>query len=137
MSEWWTYRLSDFLLFSPRTYWRLFELYNLAIWPAQLAAVGFGLAIAVASPGAAPRRCARRAAALLAACWLWIAWAFHLQRYATINWAARHGSPRRSRSRRCCSAWRCRRRSPACARGAAPAPARVGLGLFGFARCSC
>ena len=28
MSEWWTYRLSNFLLFSPRTYYRLFELYN-------------------------------------------------------------------------------------------------------------
>ena len=25
---------------------------------------------------------------MLAACWLWIAWAFHWQRYATINWAA-------------------------------------------------
>jgi hypothetical protein len=31
MSEWWTYSLWDFLLFSPRTYYRLFELYNLAI----------------------------------------------------------------------------------------------------------
>ena len=28
MSEWWTYRLSDFLLFAPRTYWRQFELLN-------------------------------------------------------------------------------------------------------------
>ena len=28
MSEWWTYRPSDFLLFSARTYWRLFELHN-------------------------------------------------------------------------------------------------------------
>ena len=28
MSEWWTYRLSDFLLYAPRTYFRLFELYN-------------------------------------------------------------------------------------------------------------
>ena len=25
MSEWWTYRPSDFLLFAPRTYYRLFE----------------------------------------------------------------------------------------------------------------
>ena len=33
MSEWWTYHLSDFLLFAPRTYYRLFELYNAAIWP--------------------------------------------------------------------------------------------------------
>ncbi len=36
MSEWWTYTLSDFLLFSARTYYRLFELYNRDVWPAQL-----------------------------------------------------------------------------------------------------
>ena len=30
----------------------------------------------------------RLIAAILAACWLWIAWAFHWHRYATINWAA-------------------------------------------------
>lgn len=29
MSEWWSYGLRDLLLFSPRTYYRLFELYNL------------------------------------------------------------------------------------------------------------
>jgi len=45
MSEWWTYRLTSFLLFSPRTYYRLLELYNLAIWPAQLAGMAIGLAI--------------------------------------------------------------------------------------------
>src|SRR5512134_642137 len=89
MSEWWTYTLSDFLLFAPRTYYRLFELYNREIWPAQLLALGAGGAILLASRrgGAAP---GRLAAALLAGCWLWIAWGFHLQRYATINWAATH-----------------------------------------------
>ena len=25
MSEWWTYRPEDFLLFSPRVYWRMFD----------------------------------------------------------------------------------------------------------------
>ena len=29
----WSYRLSDFLLFSPRVYWRMFELHNAALWP--------------------------------------------------------------------------------------------------------
>ncbi len=87
MSEWWTYTLSDFLLFSPRTYYRLFELYNAAIWPAQVAAVGLGLAIpALLSRAAAVR--GRLIAAILAACWLWVAIAFHANRYATINWAA-------------------------------------------------
>lgn len=87
MSQWWTYTLSDFLLFSPRTYYRLIELYNLAIWPAQLAGVAIGVAIVAllfATPGARDRI----VAALLAACWLWIAWAFHYQRYTQINWAA-------------------------------------------------
>ena len=45
MSEWWTYRLTSFLLFSPRTYYRMLELYNLAIWPAQIVGVAIGLSI--------------------------------------------------------------------------------------------
>jgi hypothetical protein len=87
MSEWWSYGLSDFLLFSPRTYYRLFELYNAAVWPAQIAAIAVGLAILVLlrRPSAVQGRVV---AALLAACWLWVAVAFHLERYATINWAA-------------------------------------------------
>jgi len=91
MTEWWsvwsTYRPSDFLLFSPKTYYRLFELYNADIWPLQIVALASAVAIlALACSPIAARR--RTAAALLAACWLWIAWAFHWQRYATINWAA-------------------------------------------------
>ena len=87
MSEWWTYRLTSFLLFSPRTYYRLLELYNLAIWPAQLAGMVIGLAIVALLIGKRGHR-DRIIAGLLAACWLWIAWAFHYQRYAQINWAA-------------------------------------------------
>ena len=87
MSEWWTYTLSDFLLFSSRTYYRLFEIYNAAIWPAQIVAIGLGLAILALSRRAAAAR-GRWIAAILAACWLWVAIAFHASRYATINWAA-------------------------------------------------
>ncbi len=87
MSEWWTYTLADFLMFSPRTYWRLFELYNVAIWPAQLVGVAFGLALVALIHGNRAHR-DRIIAGLIAACWLWIAWAFHTQRYAQINWAA-------------------------------------------------
>ena len=47
MSEWWTYSLSDFLLFSPRTYYRLFELYNADIWPAQIVSLALGVVIAL------------------------------------------------------------------------------------------
>ncbi len=87
MSEWWTYSLSDFLLFSPRTYYRLFELYNLAIWPAQLLALALGaLILALLRPG--PVWKGRVVATVLAACWLWVAWAYFLERYETINWAA-------------------------------------------------
>jgi hypothetical protein len=87
MSEWWTYSLSDLLMFSARTYYRLIELYNVAIWPTQLVAGAIGLAIlaCVARSGATPGRVA---AGLLAACWLWVAWAYHAERYATINSAA-------------------------------------------------
>ena len=87
MSEWWTYRLTSFLLFSPRTYHRLFELYNLAIWPAQLAGVAIGVAIVALLIGRHRQR-DRIVAGLLAVCWLWVAWAWHYQRYAQINWVA-------------------------------------------------
>ena len=87
MSEWWTYRLTSFLLFSPRTYQRLFERYNLDIWPVQLAGVAIGLAIAALLVTNVRRR-ERIVAGLLAACWLWVAWAFHYERYAQINWVA-------------------------------------------------
>jgi hypothetical protein len=84
MSEWSTYSLTDFLLFSPRTYYRLFELYNEAVWPAHIAAIALGLAVlALARMGDG-----RAIAAILAAAWMWAGVAFHLDRYATINWAA-------------------------------------------------
>lgn len=88
MSEWWTYRLSSFLLFAPRTYYRLFELYNASIWPAQVAAAGLGFCVAMLlRRGSGPMR-ARAVPAILAACWLWVAVAFLARRYASINFAA-------------------------------------------------
>ena len=87
MSEWWTYRLSSFLLFSPRTYYRLFELYNEAVFPAQLATLALGVAI-LALWVRGDTNAGRVAAALLGALWLVVAFAFHWVRYATINWAA-------------------------------------------------
>jgi Family of unknown function (DUF6064) len=87
MPEWWTYSLSDFLLFSPRTYYRLFELYNLAVWPWQIVAFALGLTVlALWLRGGSWR--GRAIAGILAACWLWLAWAYLLVRYDTINWAA-------------------------------------------------
>ena len=87
MSEWWTYRLSDFLLFAPRTYYRLFELYNIEIWPLHIAAFAVGLTVLwLVWRGGVAR--GRIACALLAVAWLFVAWAYHRERYAAINWAA-------------------------------------------------
>lgn len=87
MTEWWTYRLSDLLMFSPRTYYRMFELYNAEVWPGQFVALGTGVAIVVLCRQRSAWA-ARVACAWLAACWFWVAWAFQWQRFATINWAA-------------------------------------------------
>ena len=87
MSEWWTYRLSDFLMFSPRTYGRLVEQYNSDMWPAQFLALAAGLVATVLALSGRPAG-QRVSALLLGAAWLWVGWAFHLQRYAPINWAA-------------------------------------------------
>lgn len=86
------YRLDDFLLFSARVYDRMFELHNIAVWPAQVAAMAIGLyllAIAI-NPNA---RTARVAFGLLALVWLFVAVAFLYLRYATINWAAVYVAP--------------------------------------------
>ncbi|MDO9359531.1 MAG: DUF6064 family protein [Polaromonas sp.] len=89
MSEWWTYTLSDFLMFSPRTYWRLVELYNRDFWPLHVPVLAAAL---VAMGLAASRRvnAFRLSALLLAAAWAWVGWAFLWERYATINWAAQY-----------------------------------------------
>lgn len=87
MSEWWTYGLRDLLLFSPRTYYRLFELYNLELWPLPLVALALGVAL-LALTRQRGNRAGRGLAVTLAVCWLWVAWEFHWQRYAGINPAA-------------------------------------------------
>jgi hypothetical protein len=86
MTEWWTYGLSDFLLFSPRTYYRLIERYNGAVWPAHVLTIGLGLGIVGALCRPTQAR-SRAIAAVLAALWAWVAWAFVWQRYAEINWS--------------------------------------------------
>ena len=87
MAEWWLYGPRDLLLFAPRTYYRLFELYNLELWPLQLLALALGLAILVLARRGS-ERAGRAIATILALCWLWVAWGFHWQRYASINLAA-------------------------------------------------
>ncbi len=87
MSEWWTYRLSDFLMFSPRSYRRLFELVNADVWPAQLLGLAAGVVVLVAL-WRRNRHAAALAWAVLALAWALVGWAFHWQRFKPINWAA-------------------------------------------------
>ncbi|MBI3887319.1 MAG: hypothetical protein HY302_16560 [Opitutae bacterium] len=89
MSEWWTYTPSNFLMFSARTYYRLTERLNLALWPAHLGALVAGvglLALILRRPG---DRTNRIAPALLAAGWLTVAWVYFWERYSTIHTAGR------------------------------------------------
>lgn len=86
MSEWWSYSLADLLMFSKRTYFRLFELYNRDVWPVHLLAAAIGVAL-VAAAVRGGERAFKVCAGLLALCWLWVALAFHAHRYAAINTA--------------------------------------------------
>jgi hypothetical protein len=94
MAEWWTYRPEDFLLFSPRVYWRLFELHNAAVWPLQIPALLLGAAILIRVVRPRPYPWADRIiSGGLAAAWGFVAWAFLWHRYAAINWAATYAVP--------------------------------------------
>jgi hypothetical protein len=92
VTELWTYRLEDFLLFSPRVYWRLFELHNASVWPLQILALLLGsvvLALVLR-----PRKGSDRLiAAVLAAAWIFVGWSFLMIRYAPINWAVVYVMP--------------------------------------------
>jgi hypothetical protein len=92
MSEWWTYTFSDFLMFSPQVYYRLFELHNRALWPAQLLTMGAGFAIFYLLLRGQGGKF-RVMAIMLGMLWIWLAWAFFWERYATINWAAAYVAP--------------------------------------------
>jgi hypothetical protein len=92
MSEWWTYRPEDFLLFSPRVYWRMFEQYNAALWPLHVLALAAGLVI-ILLVAWRPRTSARWLALMLAIAWIFVGWFFLWNRYATINWAAAYVAP--------------------------------------------
>ena len=84
MGEWWTYRPSDFLMFSASAYARLLELANRELWPLHVAMAV--LAAAVLGSVLRPSPVRQRAAALaLAATWAWVAWGVLWSRLAQIN----------------------------------------------------
>lgn len=79
-----SYRLEHLLPFSPDVYFRQFELHNEAFWPVHVIAALLALAIlwrAWVGDG-------RSVAALLAPAWLFVGWAFFVERYADLLWAA-------------------------------------------------
>lgn len=79
------YSLSDFLMFSPETYFRLYELHNAALWPAQLIAVAAAILLLVL---AWKQRAAGGTLVLLAVAWGLIGWSFFYRLYAEIFLAA-------------------------------------------------
>ena len=89
MSDWLSYSLTDFLLFAPRTYYRLFALYNADLWPLQIAVLAAGVVILLLVFSRGPAWRGRAVAALLAAAWLFVGWAWHFHRYDAINFAGR------------------------------------------------
>ena len=93
MAEWWTYRPSDFLMFSSHSYYRQFELYNADLWPLQPIAIALGVGLlGVLAWARARRPCAlwpqRIGCLLLGMAWLWVGIGYHAQRFASINAAA-------------------------------------------------
>lgn len=87
MSEWWTYRLSDFLMYTPRSFERLLESYNAWLFPGQAVALAAGAGMVWAA-WRGEARTLRMALFVLGASWLWVAWAFFGMRLATIDLAA-------------------------------------------------
>ncbi|MET0100291.1 MAG: DUF6064 family protein [Sedimenticola sp.] len=87
MEVWLSYSLTDLLLFSPDTYFRLYELNNMALWPLQpfLPVVAFAV-LGLSRYGSGMSR--RVGLLLLALSWAAVGWWFLYQHYAQINTAA-------------------------------------------------
>lgn len=92
MSEWWSYRPEDFLLFSPRSYWRMFELQNEALGPLAILMLGIG-GIVIFLAARRTTESFRAAAIILAVLWAFVGYAFLWNRYAGINWAIAYVAP--------------------------------------------
>ncbi len=87
MDAWWTYGIADLVLFTPDTYFRLFELYHRDWWPMQLVCMTMAV-IMLLCLWLKPAWGGRIIALLLAASWAWVGWAFLHVRFAPIHWVA-------------------------------------------------
>ncbi|MCP4936141.1 MAG: MFS transporter permease [bacterium] len=88
MFELYDYSLSDLLLFSRETYLRLLGRYNADMWPSQIAMMILGGTL-IGLVRSSKLTSDRVISVLLAAIWLWVAYGFHIERYATIQIAAK------------------------------------------------
>jgi hypothetical protein len=80
-----SYSLADLIPFSRETYFRLFERYNIGVWPAPIVGLAWGFMALFAVRR--PEDWGRRAAVLMmAAGWLWVGWAFQMGWYAPLSW---------------------------------------------------
>ena len=90
--SWLDYRLHDFLLFAPDTYWRLFEQANQAVWPLPLA---FPLlfAICLVAYWRFRQTVPYLAVGTLGMAWAWCGGFFVDRWYVQINWLASYAVP--------------------------------------------
>ena len=82
-----SYRLEDFLLFSPDVYFQSIAYYNQSIWPVPLIWFLLGLAF-LWSLITIDEKKSKVAGSILALGWLWCGGVYHLQFYQQINWMA-------------------------------------------------
>ncbi len=80
-----SYSLVDLIPFSRETYFRLFERYNIGVWPAPIIGLVMGLT-ALVTARRVEGRVLRAPFILTAACWVWIGWVFQIHWYAPLSW---------------------------------------------------
>jgi hypothetical protein len=80
-----SYSLVDLIPFSRETYFRLFERYNVGVWPAPIIGLAMGLT-ALVTARRVEGRVLRAPFLLTAACWVWVGWAFQIHWYAPLSW---------------------------------------------------
>ncbi len=89
MSDWMSYELVDFLMFSPTTYYRMIALYHGWLWPLHLS-----IFVVIAVLLVKWRRPVGRMIVLLfALSWLFVGAAFFYYQFAPIFWAAYYIAP--------------------------------------------
>jgi hypothetical protein len=80
-----SYSLVDLIPFSRETYFRLFERYNVGVWPAPIIGLAIGLT-ALFTARRVEGRVLRAPFLLTAACWVWVGWVFQIHWYAPLSW---------------------------------------------------